>query len=58
MVTNQVTDPYSVSLTVNSTHSVIVDLDDPDLMPAQWSHAPSPRLPEAVELGRKPAEEG
>ena len=49
VVTNQVTDPYSVSLTVNSTHSVIVDLDDPDLMPAQWSHAPSPRLQHAVD---------
>ena len=49
VVTNQVTDPYSVSLTVNSTHSVIVDLDDPALQPAQWRDAPQPRLGNAVD---------
>ncbi|MFT3861967.1 pullulanase-type alpha-1,6-glucosidase [Micropruina sp.] len=49
VVTNQVTDPYSVSLTVNSTHSVIVDLDDPELQPAQWLSAPQPRLAHPVD---------
>ena len=49
MVTNQVTDPYSVSLTVNSTHSVIVDLHDPGLQPAQWRDTPQPRLAHPVD---------
>ncbi|HOQ53984.1 MAG TPA: alpha-amylase family glycosyl hydrolase, partial [Micropruina sp.] len=49
MVTNQVTDPYSVSLTVNSTHSVIVDLDDAALRPVQWCGAPQPRLAHPVD---------
>ncbi|MFT3971643.1 MAG: pullulanase-type alpha-1,6-glucosidase [Micropruina sp.] len=48
VVTNQVTDPYSVSLTVNSTHSVVVDLGAPELAPAQWRTAPQPRLGHAV----------
>ena len=39
---NQVTDPYSVALTVNSTHSVLVDLDDRALQPRQWRHARQP----------------
>ncbi|MCV2395450.1 pullulanase-type alpha-1,6-glucosidase [Actinotalea sp. M2MS4P-6] len=33
---NQVTDPYSVALTTNSTHSVLVDLDDPATRPYLW----------------------
>ena len=49
VVTNQVTDPYSISLTVNSTHAVIVDLDDPDLQPEQWRGTPQPRLGHAVD---------
>lgn len=49
VVTNQVTDPYSVSLTVNSTHSVIVDLADPALAPEQWGTTPQPRLGHAVD---------
>ncbi|MGV8909791.1 MAG: pullulanase-type alpha-1,6-glucosidase [Propionicimonas sp.] len=49
VVVNQVTDPYSASLTVNSTHSVLVDLDDPALAPAQWLGAPSPVLASPVD---------
>ena len=49
LVTNEVTDPYSVSLTVNSTHSVIVDLADPELRPAQWVQAAQPTLEHAVD---------
>lgn len=49
VVTNQVTDPYSLALTVNSTHSVIVDLADPELAPAQWCAAAQPRLGHAVD---------
>jgi pullulanase-type alpha-1,6-glucosidase len=32
-----VTDPYSVSLAADSTHSQIVDLDDPVLQPPNWT---------------------
>lgn len=41
---NQVTDPASVALTVNSTHSVIVDLNDRALRPWQWRWAHQPRV--------------
>src|SRR5690606_560200 len=36
VVTNLVTDPYSVSLASNSTRSQIVDLNDPELAPPGW----------------------
>ncbi|MEV6348648.1 pullulanase-type alpha-1,6-glucosidase [Actinoplanes sp. NPDC051851] len=36
VVTTGVTDPYSVSLAVGSTHSQLIDLSDPDLMPPGW----------------------
>ncbi|MDO5645281.1 MAG: pullulanase-type alpha-1,6-glucosidase [Dermabacter sp.] len=39
IVTNRVTDPYSVGLTLNSTASVIVDLDDPALAPDVWANS-------------------
>ncbi len=39
---NRVTDPASVALTVNSTHSVLVDLDDPSLAPRLWRVARQP----------------
>ncbi len=39
---NRVTDPYSVALTINSTHSVLVDLDDRALQPRQWRFARQP----------------
>ena len=42
--TNVVTDPYSVALTTNSTRSVLVDLGDASLAPAQWSRTASPTL--------------
>ncbi len=47
--TNQVTDPYSVALTTNSTRSVVVDLADPALAPRQWRTTPSPKLARAVD---------
>ncbi len=47
--TNQVTDPYSVALTTNSTRSVVVDLADPTLAPRQWRTTPSPTLERAVD---------
>ncbi len=42
--TNYVTDPYSLSLSMNSTHSQIIDLTDPSLKPAGWDQLPKPSL--------------
>ncbi|WP_082031135.1 pullulanase-type alpha-1,6-glucosidase [Tessaracoccus massiliensis] len=39
---NVVTDPYSVGLTRNSTHSVLVDLDDPAWAPEIWTANEAP----------------
>lgn len=39
---NEVTDPYSVALTVNSTRSVLVDLADKAYEPTQWVKAKQP----------------
>ncbi|OSZ55372.1 sulfonate ABC transporter ATP-binding protein, partial [Streptomyces pharetrae CZA14] len=47
IVTNKVTDPYSVALTADSARSLIVDLDDKALKPAGWSGLDKP---EAVPL--------
>ena len=41
---NRVTDPASVALTTNSTHSVLVDLDDRSLRPRQWQRAHQPEV--------------
>ncbi len=50
--TNQVTDPYSLSLSTNSTRSQIVDLSDAALQPASWSTLAKPTLaaPEDIVL--------
>jgi len=49
---NLVTDPYSVSLALNSTRSQLVDLRDPALLPAGWSELRKPALeaPEDIVL--------
>lgn len=39
---NRVTDPYSVALTQDSTHSVLVDLADKQYRPKQWEKAKQP----------------
>ncbi len=49
LVTNEVTDPYSVGLTINSTHSVAIDLDDPDLQPESWRTTAQPSLQHHVD---------
>lgn len=49
VVTNLVTDPYSHALTLNSTHTVVVDLDDPELAPPQWRDTPAPPLASPVD---------
>ena len=44
-VINRVTDPYSVSLTANSQHSWIGDLQDPALAPPGWARHARPAAP-------------
>ncbi|MDY7227575.1 pullulanase-type alpha-1,6-glucosidase [Hyalangium rubrum] len=50
--TNRVTDPYSVSLSMNSTRSQIIDLNAPTLAPQGWSELAKPALaaPEDIVL--------
>ncbi|GAA2275249.1 1,4-alpha-glucan branching enzyme [Streptomyces ruber] len=47
VVTNRVTDPYSVALTADSERSLVVDLGDASLAPRGWSRLTKP---EAVPL--------
>ncbi|MFI7601513.1 pullulanase-type alpha-1,6-glucosidase [Actinoplanes sp. NPDC049681] len=42
VVTASVTDPYSLALSANSTHSLIADLSDPALAPAGWNRLRKP----------------
>ncbi|MCA9891728.1 MAG: hypothetical protein KC615_02020, partial [Anaerolineae bacterium] len=44
IVVNDVTDPYSLSLSLNSTRSQLVDLNDSDLQPDGWSTLAKPEL--------------
>ena len=48
IVRNRVTDPYSISLTTNSTRSYIADLGDPSLQPPGWDEAPRPAAPASL----------
>lgn len=52
VVRNEVTDPYSIGLSTNSKHSLIVDLDDPALMPEGWERLEKPAftVPEDIVL--------
>jgi pullulanase-type alpha-1,6-glucosidase len=43
VVTNKVTDPYSVALTANSERSLVVDLNDESLAPSGWSALAKPK---------------
>ncbi|MEU3144056.1 pullulanase-type alpha-1,6-glucosidase [Streptomyces sp. NPDC006999] len=43
LVTNKVTDPYSVALTTDSARSLVVDLGDRDLAPEGWSGLDKPK---------------
>jgi pullulanase-type alpha-1,6-glucosidase len=45
VVTASVTDPYSVALAADSTHSQFVDLSDPALAPAGWAKLRKPAVP-------------
>jgi pullulanase-type alpha-1,6-glucosidase len=49
VVTNVVTDPYSLGLTLNSRRSLLVDLDDRDLAPHGWNHLRKPKLAQPVD---------
>jgi len=49
VVENAVTDPYSVALTTNSTHAVVVDLSDPSTQPALWADTPAPVVEQDVD---------
>ncbi|ASK67178.1 alpha-1,6-glucosidase [Brachybacterium avium] len=42
VTTSTVTDPYSVGLTLNSQHSVVLDLSDPRWAPEVWTDTPAP----------------
>jgi pullulanase len=44
IVTNTVTDPYSLSLNANSTRSFAADLDSRELKPSGWDGQPIPKL--------------
>ncbi|ELP64191.1 pullulanase-type alpha-1,6-glucosidase [Streptomyces turgidiscabies] len=43
VVTNHVTDPYSVALTADSERSLVVDLDDKSLAPGGWTSYAKPK---------------
>ncbi|MFK0153784.1 pullulanase-type alpha-1,6-glucosidase [Streptomyces sp. NPDC090499] len=43
VVTNKVTDPYSVALTADSERSLVVDLNDRSLAPGGWSTYTKPK---------------
>ncbi len=43
LVTNKVTDPYSVALTTDSARSLVVDLADKSLAPSGWSTYTKPK---------------
>jgi pullulanase-type alpha-1,6-glucosidase len=46
---NLVTDPYAVALTLNSTRSVVVNLDDPAWQPQIWRDSTPPVLEQEVD---------
>jgi pullulanase-type alpha-1,6-glucosidase len=52
VVKNLVTDPYSLSLALNSTRSQLIDLADPALAPEGWNELEKPQLaaPEDIVL--------
>ncbi|MFF7636413.1 pullulanase-type alpha-1,6-glucosidase [Kitasatospora sp. NPDC008050] len=54
VVTNHVTDPYSLALSTDSERSEIVDLDDPATAPAGWG---SEKSPPAITAGRQEVQE-
>ena len=47
--TNDVTDPYSVALTINSERSVAIDLDDKTWRPKAWEKTAAPMVARPVD---------
>lgn len=47
--TNQVTDPYSIALTTNSTRSIAVDLESAALAPEEWATTAAPVIEKQVD---------
>ncbi|CAN5512309.1 hypothetical protein BH23ACT6_BH23ACT6_08880 [soil metagenome] len=47
--TNYVTDPYSTALTLNSTKSVIMRMDDPAYQPEVWRESAAPEVAREVD---------
>ncbi|OON61928.1 pullulanase PulA [Massilia sp. KIM] len=50
VVTNTVTDPYSVSLNANGRRSFVADLDSQALKPAGWDHQRLPKLEHPADI--------
>ncbi|MBL7256742.1 pullulanase-type alpha-1,6-glucosidase [Actinoplanes lichenicola] len=52
VITTGVTDPYSLALATDSTHSLLVDLDDPELAPPGWAtlEKPAPVAPARMQI--------
>jgi pullulanase/glycogen debranching enzyme len=50
VVSNVVTDPYSLSVNANSTRSFIADLDSRALQPDGWRHHPIPALEHPTDI--------
>ena len=50
VVTNFVTDPYSVGLAPNSLKSLVVDLDSPLSKPGAWEWISKPELPSPTDI--------
>jgi pullulanase-type alpha-1,6-glucosidase len=50
VVVNEVTDPYSVSLSINSVRSHIVDLNDPALKPEGWDDLVKPGIAQPEDI--------
>jgi pullulanase/glycogen debranching enzyme len=50
LVSNTVTDPYSLSLSANSARSFVANLDSAALKPAGWDDQPIPRLEHPTDI--------
>ncbi|WP_229487503.1 alpha-1,6-glucosidase domain-containing protein [Pseudoduganella lutea] len=50
LVTNTVTDPYSLSVSANSTRSFVANLDSPGLKPAGWDDHAIPKLDSPTDI--------
>lgn len=49
LVENEVTDPYSVGLSQNSTRTLLIDLSDPNFLPDDWDTLEKPNYGDSFE---------